>query len=97
MNKKDLKKIENLIERIECSSSKADAAPNMRELRSIAASIKAGLDMYGREKLDNLMAYADCASGSVRNKDQAIVDLRTAWSLFESAVEGFLKPDDKAS
>lgn len=84
MNDKELTELRDLIDEVIYSSTKADAKPFLNQLKRQALGIKKNIDPYISGKLNEVIAYADEASGRVKNKEHWISCVEQSWYVFEN-------------
>ncbi|WP_421715321.1 hypothetical protein [Arcobacter arenosus] len=95
MNANELTKLWASIEEVINAPTKKEAKPLVSRLKFQASQIKANInDPYFRNKLDEVIIYAEEASGRVMNKIEAESYVKQSWYTFESGVKTHNKNEE---
>jgi len=87
MNANELSTILELINEVINAPTKKDAKPLINRLKSEATKIKPRInDPYFSNKLDEVIIYAEEASGRVTNKEHWESCAKQSWYTFENGV-----------
>ena len=84
MDDRKLIEFRDLVDEIIYAPTKADAKPLISRLKFAASGLKNDLDPYIFSKLNEVIAYADQASGRVKNKEHWISCVDQSWYVFEN-------------
>lgn len=84
MDDRKLIELRNLVDKIIYAPTKTDAKPLIGRLKFVASELKNNLDPYIFGKLNEVIAYADQASGRVKNKEHWICCVDQSWYVFEN-------------
>ncbi|WP_345977574.1 hypothetical protein [Sulfurimonas sp. HSL3-7] len=88
MNTDELANLWKSIEEVINAPTKKEAQPLVSRLKFQASQIKAHInDPYLKNKLDEVIIYAEEASGRVMNKLEAESYVQQSWYTFESGVK----------
>lgn len=81
----DFKRLEEAVDAVVLSPSKADAEQPLKRLEGLCRSLEADMTPYQREKLNDVISCAQEASGSPRNTDHWTRILQQSLGKFRMA------------
>ena len=88
MNTNELAILWESIEEVINAPTKKEAQPLLSRLKFQASKIKADIDApYFKNKLDEVIIYAEEASGRVKNKEYMESCVQQSWYTFENGVK----------
>ena len=73
-----------LVDDVVYASTKKEAQHPLNRLKFLAARLQANMDPYSARKLDQVISYAEEASGRVRDKQHWINQVDQCWYVFKN-------------